>query len=264
MNQVYTDQLNRRIELQAQPKRIISLVPSLTELLYHFGLDNETVGITKFCIEPEHWFRSKSRIGGTKQVHHNRIAALNPELIIANKEENWKEDIEALMMHYPVWMTDIHTVYDAIAMIRGLGEVLGVSSQATETADQIVQQLNHWKLERPILPVSVGYLIWKSPLMVAGQNTFIHDMLVQGGFRNAFAAYDRYPQISIEELTSVKPDCLFLSSEPYPFREKHRTYWQEQLPDSQIILVDGMIFSWYGSRMIHATPYFRSLWSQIR
>src|SRR5687768_127683 len=119
---LYTDQAGRRVNIPSPPQRIVSLVPSQTELLYHLGAD--VAGITKFCIHPEEWFRSKTRVGGTKQLKPDIIASLRPDLIIANKEENEKEQVEALAKEYPVWVSDIHTLNDALDMITSLGDIL--------------------------------------------------------------------------------------------------------------------------------------------
>src|SRR5579859_1404952 len=133
----FTDQLGRTIFLPRIPHRIISLVPSQTELLYTLGLDEAVVGITKFCVHPESWFRSKPRIGGTKAIDPARVDALQPDLIIANKEENEKPQIEALATRYPVWISDVHTLQDALAMIRDVGAITGKATEASALATTI-------------------------------------------------------------------------------------------------------------------------------
>jgi ABC-type Fe3+-hydroxamate transport system substrate-binding protein len=242
------------------PERIISLVPSQTELLFDLGLDNEIVGLTKFCIYPADKVKNKAVIGGTKTLHLDRIRDLHPDLIIANKEENDREQIESLQQQYPVHVTDVITLPDALAMIREVGALVGRSPQAEEMAQYIKTALT------PIpsaLPRSVAYFIWRQPYMVAANNTFIHAMLEAAGFQNAFANKTRYPEITAENLQAVQPDLIFLSSEPYPFTQKHVVELQRICPSAQILLVDGEVFSWYGSRLLQASDYFRKLRSEI-
>jgi ABC-type Fe3+-hydroxamate transport system substrate-binding protein len=241
------------------PQRIISLVPSKTELLFDLGLDAQVVGITKFCIHPDHWFRSKTRIGGTKNVKLESIASLNPDLIIANKEENTKEDIEWLSERFNVYMSDITTVDDALIMIEKVGDLTHTRQQA----DSIIAAIRH---ERSVFARegtsygSVVYLIWREPMMAAANHTFINAMLKEGGWDNALEDdFSRYPEVTWEDLVSVSPQYVFLSSEPFPFKDKHIAEIRERLPYARVMLVDGEMFSWYGSRMIKAFEYFDTI-----
>lgn len=267
-----TDQTGNTVNIPFPPERIVSLVPSQTELLYDLGLDGEVVGITKFCVHPEKWFRSRTRIGGTKKLDLEKIRALDPALIIANREENEKEQVEALMREFPVWVSDIRTIEDAFSMIRSIGEITGRPIQAEDLINRIskgfrelresIAQLNlPAKNSRSGIPhpgVRTAYLIWRDPWMVAGGDSFINGMMRQCGFKNVFEDTPRYPQIlPVKDL--VNCELILLSSEPYPFREKHRTEIRELLPAAQVLLVDGEMFSWYGSRMLHATGYFKHL-----
>jgi len=242
------------------PKRIISLVPSQTELLFDLGLDQAIVGITKFCAYPEDKVRQKALVGGTKDLDLNRIRELMPDLIIANKEENTREQVEELQRHHPVHVTDITTLPDALRMIREVGTLVGRSTEADQLAQRIESGL--CPSFQP-LGLSVAYLIWRKPYMVAASNTFIHSMLAVAGFANAFANQTRYPQITPDDLQKAQPDLLFLSSEPYPFGKKHVDELQRICPSAQVILVDGEVFSWYGSRLLHTSDYFRNLRNQI-
>jgi ABC-type Fe3+-hydroxamate transport system substrate-binding protein len=279
----FTDQMGRTIVLERPPVRIVSLVPSQTELLYTLGLDDFTppgspvnarvVGLTKFCVHPPAWFRNKPRIGGTKDVNLEKIDALQPDLIIANKEENERTQVETLATHYPVWISDIKTLADALAMIRALGELTGRPEQALTLASTIekgFQSLHplfppESPHTGPFLPKSprTAYLIWRNPWMAAGGGTFIHDMLQHCGFTNIFGDQDRYPIIDPASLAMSNCDLILLSSEPYPFREKHALEIQTLLPNATIRLVDGEIFSWYGSRLLHAPAYFRQLLNEL-
>jgi ABC-type Fe3+-hydroxamate transport system substrate-binding protein len=256
----YTDQLKRTIAVN-KPKRIISLVPSQTELLFDLGLEAEVIGITKFCVHPEKWFRQKQRIGGTKNVSIEKIKSLNPDLIIANKEENVREQVEELAMRFPVWTSDVNTLNEAFRMIEDIGELVQKKEKAKELITQIRSKFGQLRLPKNI--AKAAYLIWKDPYMTAGGDTFINDMLSHAGFKNACNDKRRYPLITIEELRKTDCELLFLSSEPYPFKQFHMEELQQHLPQTKICLVDGEMFSWYGSRLLHAPAYFESLHHQI-
>jgi ABC-type Fe3+-hydroxamate transport system substrate-binding protein len=254
---LFTDQLEREVYLKDFPQRIISLVPSITELLFDLGLNDEVVGITKFCVHPESWFRTKTKIGGTKNIKRDVIASIKPQLIIANKEENVKEQIEALENICPVFITDVYDLNSALLMI----EMIGAITNKIELAQLIIQKINKefaqlkWQQNK----LRVCYLIWRKPYMTIGRDTFINDMLERCGFENVFADCKRYPEISISQLSTVNCKLILLSSEPYPFKQKHIYELQPYLPHTKIILVDGEMFSWYGSRLQFAPAYFLKL-----
>lgn len=253
-----TDQLGRTVEIPFPPTRIISLVPSQTELLYDLGLEPEVVGITKFCAHPPEWRKTKTIIGGTKKFNFEVIDRLKPNLIIGNREENYKEGIEALQQKYPVWMSDIITPDDAMNMMRSMGEITGKSSEAEKLIEDVRNSLN--EINRGLRDGKrVLYLIWRDPWMGAATNTFIHEMLTLAGFENCLKERERYPELSVAELTALRPDLVFLSSEPYPFSEKHVKEIQSQFPNAKILLVDGEMFSWYGSRMRYFATYLATL-----
>lgn len=264
------------------PKRIISLVPSQTELLYHLGLDKEVIGITKFCIHPDKWFKSKTRVGGTKTLDIQKIESLRPDLIIANKEENVKEQIEQLQHIAKVYVSYISNLEDALRMITTVGQLVNKDEKAKALVTEIQKRFDQFKtlntqysilnsdrninlstnqLSQPNQP-NTAYLIWKDPYMAAGGDTFINDMMNHCGLKNVFAHIDRYPEITISQLSSSNCQLLLLSSEPYPFKQQHLNKIQDQLPDTKILLVDGQIFSWYGSRLLYATAYFGKLMSK--
>lgn len=253
-----TDQMHRPVAAPALPQRIISLVPSQTELLYDLGLGNRVVGITKFCVHPEEWFRTKPRVGGTKKVDLEKVRALKPDLIIGNKEENERADIEALEKEFPVWMSDIRDLESALDMIGRVGALTGTAPKADAMATEIATGFA--QLTPRSEGYSVAYLIWRNPWMAAGPGTFINDMLQRCGYTNAFAdRAERYPEISPAELAAADADLIFLSSEPYPFAEKHIAELNLLLPGTPVLLVDGEYFSWYGSRLTNAAAYFQSL-----
>ena len=251
---IYTDQLNRNIVLLSSPQRIVSLVPSQTELLVDLGLEDRIVGITKFCIHPKHLLKSKTIVGGTKNYRFEVIQGLKPDLIIANKEENEKEGVEKLAKEYPVWISDITTLQDSFEMILGLGEML----YANEKASEIVFQLKSDFKESLKKRGTAVYLIWNNPIMVAGKDTFINEMLSLAGFENKVTK-SRYPTLTMEELKELNPNYLLLSSEPFPFKEKHLADFKKQFPEATVTLVDGEYFSWYGSRLLGASAYLKRI-----
>lgn len=257
----YIDQLGRTIELKKTSKRIISLVPSQTELLYDLGLDEEVIGITKFCVYPEHWFKTKTRVGGTKQLHLEKIKGLQPDLIIANKEENAQSQIEELAIGFPVWVSDVNNLNDALEMIESIGEIVNKVSKAKEITGQIKTSFAQLKTQNSQLKTC--YLIWKDPYMTIGGDTFINDMLSYSGFENLFRHQTRYPEITVEQLQTLNYQLLLLSSEPFPFKQKHIDELQPLLPNTKIILVDGEMFSWYGSRLLKVPAYFQQLQNQV-
>lgn len=241
------------------PKRIVSLVPSQTELLYTLGLNERVVGITKFCVHPEEWFRSKQRIGGTKNINIDKILSLQPDLVIANKEENVKDQVEALAKRVPVLVTDINNLQQALGMIRDIGEITRTEEKAGELIEAIGKNFKALADEVPVEKKTCAYLIWKDPYMTVGHDTFIHHMLQYCGFTNAFEHLARYPEVSVADMRAKGCEYILLSSEPYPFAEKHIHELNRELPQSKIILVDGEMFSWYGSRLLEAAEYFRRL-----
>lgn len=246
------------------PVRIVSLVPSITALLHAMGLEKETIGITKFCVHPDHWYRNKIRVGGTKNVDIHKVASLKPDLIIANKEENIKEQIEALSTDYPVLLTDVNNLGEALAMTATIGKLTNKSA----TANTIIETIEHGfaglanNKSAPVL--KAAYLIWKDPYMTVGGDTFIHNMMDHAGFSNVFALETRYPELSIDKIRQSKCDVLLLSSEPYPFKQKHVDELKHQLPGTKVCLVNGEMFSWYGSLLIEAPHYFKELMAAIK
>jgi ABC-type Fe3+-hydroxamate transport system substrate-binding protein len=259
----YRDQMGRLVEVPGLPQRVVSLVPSLTELICDLGLSHLLAGITKFCCRPEVVSRSVKKVGGTKQVDYSAIASINPDLIICNKEENEREMVEYLSSLYPVWVTDVNDLPEAMVMIADVGRVLGNSTAAAGINREIVRNFALLGQQRKVVPeLSVCYFIWKDPYMVAGKATFIDEMLGMCGFTNAFSD-SRYPVVSGEEIRSAQPDLIFLSSEPYPFREKHLAEFAALCPSSKVLLVDGELFSWYGSRLRRSPAYFGELLKTI-
>lgn len=254
------DPLGYTIELPQAPQRIVSLVPSQTELLHHLGLGERVVGITKFCVHPQSWWRKKIRVGGTKALDLEKVAELQPDLIIANVEENEKEQIDELRPICPIWTSRVQDVADAFLLIKDIGQLTDTQSAADKLGKELGQVREHFLATRTLHPAPrAAYLIWQEPYMGIGRDTFISSMMEECGIRNVFNSKLRYPATTLQELQKLAPELVLLSSEPFPFREKHRKLLQEQLPNSRVMLVDGELFSWYGSRMLLAYPYFLRL-----
>lgn len=247
-------------QLSYLPQRIISLVPSQTSLLHFLGLENETIGITKFCIHPTAWIKQKQIIGGTKNLRLETIRNLNPDLIIANKEENVKEQIEDLAQDFKVWVTDVNTLQEALNMITDVGKLTRKENKAYAlTRDIEALQLQLLNETQPLLKKSVAYFIWKDPWMVAASGTYINDLIELAGFKNYFSSLERYPMVDLKDLQDKKIDLLFLSSEPYPFKENHLKEIQALFPETKVELVDGEMFSWYGDHLLKSLPYLKNL-----
>lgn len=257
----YKDQLNRKIEIDKTPQRIISLVPSLTELLVDLGLEDRLVGITKFCIHPKHLKKQKTVVGGTKQIHLDKIKALKPDFILCNKEENTKEIVNQVKEITVTYVSDLNTIKDVLELIQKLGVLLN----CTQKADLINQQIQQKQKQflayiKDKKSKKVAYFIWANPYMVAGKNTFINALLKRNKFENVYENLGRYPEIEIEKIKEV--DYILLSSEPYPFQEKHKKLFAKY-SKAKIILVDGEYFSWYGSRLIQTFDYFKELHTSL-
>lgn len=244
-----------KFECQPEPT-IVSLVPSQTELLFDLGLEKNTLGITKFCVHPPHWRLTKTIIGGTKNLKIHKIKMLKPQLIIANKEENIKEQVDMLATEFPVFLTDVKDLASALQMITDIGQLTGTQEKALQLKDQIK---NAFKEIVFTPPIAAAYLIWRSPYMTVGGDTFIHDMMHHSGFNNVFADKKRYPVVTIDQIKNMDCKLLMLSSEPFHFKQKHLDELKEQLPKTEIILVNGEMFSWYGTRLLQAAKYFNAL-----
>jgi|SRR5690348_62147 len=244
-------------------KRIISVVPSLSELLFDLGLNEEVIGITKFCIHPQKWFKEKVRIGGTKTLQIEKIQALRPDLIIANKEENDKGQIERLAENCDVYLSDVNTLPDALKMIVRIGELTDHRQQAMELRFKIKKGFDTLSRHHATPNIRSAYFIWKNPWMVAANNTFINEMMRYAGLKNIFEEMSRYPAITIEELERLEPDLILLSTEPYPFKEKDKEEFDLLFPKTKIAIADGEMFSWYGSRLLKSIDYFHSFRKNI-
>ncbi|MCV6628351.1 MAG: helical backbone metal receptor [Flavobacteriaceae bacterium] len=248
MKKQLTDPLGRIVPIPQLPLRIVSLVPSISELLVGLGLEDQILGITKFCIAPAYLRKTKTIVGGTKQVHIDKIASLRPNIILANKEENTQEMVSKLEQIAPVYVSDPNAIEDMYPLLEDLGLLLGVQQKAKALSDSLRQQL------RDYAPAYQGktavYCIWKDPYMVAGADTFIHSVMQHKGFTNSYLQQKRYPISSIAEIQNIQPDYLLLSTEPYPFKETDVVRLQAQFPHTKVLLVDGTHYSWYSQRLL--------------
>ncbi|PQB03815.1 ABC transporter substrate-binding protein [Aureitalea marina] len=248
------DQLGRDLSFPYTPRRIVSLVPSQTELLVDLNLVNEIVGVTKFCVHPDHIRKTKTVVGGTKQLHLDKVRRLKPDIVIANKEENTLELVEQLSTICPVWVSDVETIEDAMVMIQSLGELFNKKQKASDLVNRISSGMEDLtvtcaKLDR----LKVAYLIWNKPNMAAGSRTFIDHLLKRCNLENVIVE-ERYPVVDISQLTQA--EVILLSSEPFPFKEKHSLQLKE-LVAAEIEITDGEMWSWYGSRLLKSVVYLK-------
>lgn len=241
--------------------RIISLVPSITELLVDLGLEAQIVGITKFCVHPKNLLKEKTVVGGTKNIKIDKIEALNPTIILCNKEENTKEIVTKCSKITKTYVSDLFIIKDVLNLIDYYGKILFCEDKASEIISEIELKLNDFNQfikNKPTL--NVVYFIWKNPWMIAANNTFINHLLEINNFNNIYKNLSRYPEINIDDLKTRNIDCIFLSSEPFPFKEKNKN---DFISNSKVYLVDGEYFSWYGTRLIKAFDYFKKLRNDI-
>ncbi len=239
--------------------RVVSLVPSLTELLAALGLNDEVVGLTRFCVRPDGWKARKTIVGGTKSVNVERVRGLAPDLVIANREENERADVEAIASFAPVLVTDIATRADALGAIREIGRAVGRAPESGALADEIAAAFGALPAFEPL---RAAYLIWRDPWMTVGGDTFIHDVMAAAGLVNAFGGRTRYPEVSADDVRAARPDVVLLSSEPYPFDERHVAEAEEAF-GAPAVLADGEVFSWYGARMREAPAALAALRSAL-
>ncbi len=260
-----TDQLRTSHSFETSPKRIISLVPSQTELLYDLGLEDRIVGITKFCVHPYHLKATKKIVGGTKKVHFEKIRLLQPDIIICNKEENTLEMVSELRQICPVWVTDICTIEDNFKMIADFGQLFNCRTEAQKWNDKLAYAHNDFKQFINEIPTQkVVYFIWKKPYMIAGAGTYIDEMLQINHFQNAYAHKERYPEIQLDRMQlEANPDLILLSSEPFPFQEEDAFEMSNFAHQTKTILVDGEMFSWHGSRLLKAFEYFKKMHQKL-
>jgi ABC-type Fe3+-hydroxamate transport system substrate-binding protein len=262
-----TDALGRTHSFEAAPRRVVSLVPSLTETFFALGCAQALVGVTDYCVHPEQGVAALPKVGGTKNPRVDDILALRPDLIIANKEENRRRTVEDLEAGGArVFVTYARSVHAAVEEIGTLGQLMG----AEATASLIVERIEEaWVVARSRLREprpSFAALIWKSPYMAVGDDTFAHALLAESGGANAFAASQgRYPRVEEADLVTADPDIILLPTEPYAFAEPDRLELArldcKAARDGRIHIVEGELLSWYGPRIGSALELFSSLFA---
>jgi len=266
------DELGFRVELGHRPARVVSLVPSLTETLFALGLNDEVVGVTQFCIAPQEAVASRVKVGGTKNPRLGAIIELAPDLVVANAEENRREDIEHLRAHgIAVYVTYPRTIAAAVESIIGLGRVLGRDSQAGALAREIVRVvsgieagLGAWTKLR----FRVFCPIWKNPWMAFNADTYPHDVLRMLSFNNVFAsAGARYPRTSLEQALERRPDVVLLPDEPYAFDSSDVDELKTLLPPAlgrRVALISGRDLHWYGVHMVTGLATLAARLAKVR
>jgi ABC-type Fe3+-hydroxamate transport system substrate-binding protein len=254
----WTDAVGRQVSLERPPRRIVSLVPSITETLFAFGLEKKIAGVTKYCVEPKAGVKGLPKVGGTKDVATDMVKKLKPDLIIANVEENEKDDIEALeAAGLTIFVTYPRTIAAATAMMRTLADITDcekVASPQIAAVDAAAALIRARNRERPTRTVFCP--IWRKPWMTMNADTYMHDFLLTCGLHNVYAeANERYPEVTLEDTAKRKPDAVILPDEPFPFTKKHVreiTASIPKMPADRIYLVDGKDVCWYGSRIADA------------
>lgn len=236
------------------PRRIVSLVPSITEILFTLGVGDAVVGCTIYCTQPPEGVATKTRIGGEKNPKLELIRDLGTDLVIANVEENLREHVETLRG----WGIAVHVVYprtvvEGIALVRELGEAVGAAARGAALAEDL--EARHARTRVALAgraPARVFCPIWRNPYMTLNRDTYVHDMLATCGGANVFAdASKRYPEVSLGEVAAAAPDVILLPDEPYRFRRVHAADFEPYpaLRAARVRFVDGKLLSWYGPRI---------------
>lgn len=256
MQSEWIDQVNNPIFLSDTPKTLISGTPSLTETFIHCCPPHSVLARTKFCTHPRKIVTSIPKIGGTKHLHINRIIDLNPDIVILNKEENTYEDYLKISKYIPVYVSDIVDTHSLICFLNDMADIFKLNSFSN-----LCFEINRNRSATRAYEDKkrVAYLIWSNPYMTVGGDTFINHMLEEAGFINIFRYINRYPEVTWNEILGHHPDFIFLSSEPFPFSQKHIDKLDVNYNTDQIKIVDGEMFSWYGIRNLKAYEYFKKL-----
>lgn len=265
-----TDILGREIAVTTPPQRIVSLVPSLTEYLCAIGAADRLVGVTDFCTEPAEVVANIPKVRGTKNPHREQIHELRPDLILAAKEENRKQDVQWFeQANIPVFVTDICRVDDAIpqlAQVAGLVEAADMATPLLNNIQQHLTSLQQELLDRPRKRFLT--FIWREPWMVVGGDTYAHDLLTRCGGENLALHFEgRYPRATLEDFLACNPDVIFLPDEPYVFTKKDLDAFipfttVPAVQSSHIHLCDGKLLTWYGPRMIEAIAFCQHIFAK--
>ncbi|HME68526.1 MAG TPA: helical backbone metal receptor [Myxococcota bacterium] len=242
-----------------EPRRIVSLVPSLTEALFVLGLGERVVGVTDWCVYPAEGVAPLPKLGGTKNPDLPAILALRPDLVIANQEENRRQDVERLRAAgIAVWVTYPRTVRDGAVLLREIA-LLGATEEAIrDVVEPVEAALDAALAARGGPRQRVFCPIWRDPWMSVGPDTYAHDLLSLCGGENVFGGRSdrRYPRVRLAEVEAAAPDVVLLPDEPYSFGPVDAAEIARlDTPAShegRIHLIDGTWVSWYGPRICGA------------
>lgn len=256
----FHDATGAPVILREPPRRIVSLIPSITETLFALGAGAAVAGCTVYCTEPADGVATKTRIGGEKNPKLDLIREIGADLVIANVEENVREHIEVLRgWGIPVYVTYPRTVAEGIRLVRDLGAVVGATERGREMAAALEAALDGVRRARAGAPARrVFYPIWRRPWMTINADTYAHDMLAVCGGANVFGgSAARYPEVTLPEVARAGPEVILLPDEPYRFRRAHIADFDPHpdipaVRDRRIHLVDGKLATWYGPRIAEA------------
>ncbi len=257
MPRTFTDARDQKVSLPQPPQRIVSLVPSTTESLFALGAGPRVVGVTRFCVHPADQLAGLVRVGGTKQVELDRIEALQPDLVLGNAEENTREIFDAVGARWPLFVAFPRTVDQALDDLLDLGRMLDLEDRA----EAAVAGIRAARVAPPPVRRRAVYLIWRDPWMAVSPDTFIAALLAEAGIDIIPLGDQRYPTVTPGQLAALDPDLVLLSSEPFPFKQRHADELAELsgLPPDRLRLVDGELCSWHGTRLRAAFPYLAEL-----
>jgi ABC-type Fe3+-hydroxamate transport system substrate-binding protein len=241
--------------------RIVSLCPSITESLVALGLGGSLAGVTRYCVHPREALQGIPRVGGTKNPDLEAIAALGPDLVFSNAEENRDADVAELSMRHRVDVSHPTRVADVPPLLRHLGELTGTRAVAEGWARAVEEKL---AAARAVRPVRFAYLIWKGPWMAAAAGTYISGLLETFGGVNVFpAASGPWPMTGEEQVAALAPELLVLPDEPFPFGDAERAHWNGILPSARIALVPGEDFCWHGVRTLRGLDAAGQLLAEV-
>ena len=250
------------------PRRIVSLVPSLTEALFALGLGDRVVGVTEWCVHPAEGVAPLTKIGGTKNPDIDAVLALRPELVIANREENRRSDVERLeAAGIRVWVTNPRTVRDGVALLGALADLGAPEERRRAVVDSSMHALARAEQERFEQRVRFVCPIWRDPWMVVGDSTYAHDLITLCGGENLFAGVSerRYPRVTLAEIEAASPELILLPDEPYAFGQRDAqelgAFDVPAAHTGRIHLIDGTLVSWYGPRILLAIDTLSGLFA---
>lgn len=259
--QIVKDCLGNEMSLPKNITKIVSLVPSISELIYDLNVESKLVGVTKFCVHPKYFQIEKTVVGGVQEFDIEKIKALKPDVVFASKDENFEEEILELQKYVPVYVTDVKSVDEAKQMIEDFGVLLNCRNDASKILMKIEMQLQDLeKVTGDLLFRSAAYFVWNEPWVAAGKDTFVDSMLKLIKVNNVFSNLkERYPMVTGANIHIANPDMIMLPSEPFYFQDQQAMEISAHTHDAATFFVDGQMFSWYGSRLVKSLDYLKLL-----